>query len=83
LINGFVPAVGNSFDILDFASAAGSFSLSLPNLGAGKAWNTSTLLTNGTISVAAALAAVPEPASAALALGAILALRTRRGRRRS
>ncbi len=82
LINGFVPAVGNSFDVLDFASATGAFSLSLPNLGAGKAWNTASLLTTGTISVAAAIGAVPEPASAALMLGAALMLRTRRGRRR-
>jgi autotransporter-associated beta strand protein len=78
LINGFVPIVGNAFDILDFASASGTFTLNLPNLGAGKAWNTSTLLTTGTISVAAGAAGVPEPASAVLALGAIAMLRMRR-----
>jgi fibronectin-binding autotransporter adhesin len=80
LINGFSPTAGNSFDILDFTTATGAFSLSLPALGGGLSWNTSQLLTTGTISVAAAIAAVPEPGAAALALlgGGALALRGRR-----
>jgi hypothetical protein len=82
LINGFTPTAGNSFDILDFTTATGAFALSLPALGGGLSWNTSQLLTTGTISVAAAIASVPEPAGAALALlgGGALAARTRRRR---
>ena len=82
LINGFTPSAGNSFDILDFTTATGTFTLSLPALGGGLSWNTSQLLTTGTISVAAAIAAVPEPGAAALALAAGGALVVRGRRRR-
>ncbi|MFO0788791.1 MAG: hypothetical protein U0805_04990 [Pirellulales bacterium] len=52
LLGGFVPALGNSFDILDWNSLSGTFSsLSLPALGAGLSWNTSQLYTTGTLSV--------------------------------
>jgi autotransporter-associated beta strand protein len=78
LTGGFNPAAGNSFDILDFSSATGSFALQLPALGTGLAWNTATLLTNGTISVTAALATVPEPTGAALLLAAAAAFARRR-----
>jgi hypothetical protein len=48
LLNGYVPALGAKFDVLDFASATGSFStLSLPALASGLYWNTSNLLTTG------------------------------------
>ena len=82
LINGFTPTAGNSFDILDFTTATGAFSLSLPALGGRLSWNTSQLLTTGTISVAAAIASVPEPGAAALALlgAGALAMRARRRR---
>jgi hypothetical protein len=53
LINGFNPSVGQSFNILDWGSLAGTFaSLNLPAL-AGLAWNTSQLYTSGVLSVAA------------------------------
>ena len=43
LINGFTPNAGQSFNILDWGSLAGTFSsLTLPSL-AGLAWNTSQL----------------------------------------
>jgi autotransporter-associated beta strand protein len=82
LIGGFVPAIGNSFDVLDFASATGSFSLSLPSLPSGRAWNTANLLTTGTISVAAGIGAVPEPSTCLLALGAVVTAALARRRRR-
>jgi fibronectin-binding autotransporter adhesin len=54
LINGFAPAAGSSFDILDFipGNLSGTFaSLSLPSLAAGLTWNISQLYMNGLLSV--------------------------------
>jgi hypothetical protein len=52
LINGFTPALGTSFDILDSANLSGTFSsLVLPALGGGLGWNTSQLYTTGVVSV--------------------------------
>jgi hypothetical protein len=46
------PADGNVFNLLDFASASGSFNaLNLPSLTPGLAWDTSKLLTTGELSV--------------------------------
>ena len=56
LIGGFNPASGNSFDVLDFVSATGSFTLNLPALGAGLSWNTTNLLTTGVLAVTGAAA---------------------------
>jgi hypothetical protein len=54
LIGGFIPSVGQSFNILDWGGLAGTFSsLTLPALS-GVTWNTSQLYTTGVISVAAA-----------------------------
>jgi fibronectin-binding autotransporter adhesin len=78
LIGGFSPAAGNTFDILDFTTATGSFTLSLPALTGGLAWNTSGLLTTGTIGVVSALVAIPEPGSLVLAAGALAAFAVRR-----
>lgn len=55
LINGFNPVAGNSWDLLDFASANGSFTFSLPTLGSGLNWDTSNLLTTGALSVTSAV----------------------------
>jgi fibronectin-binding autotransporter adhesin len=83
LIGGFNPVAGNSFDVLDFGSAAGTFTLSLPALGGGLAWNTASLLTTGTISVVNAAVSVPEPSSLVMGAGILaLAARRRRGGRR-
>ena len=84
------PSLGNVFNILDFTSASGSFNtLSLPLLTAGLAWNTSSLLTTGELSVVAAGAGslassnVPEPASAVLmlltAIGLAVVRQSRKG----
>jgi autotransporter-associated beta strand protein len=45
LDNGFSPSVGDSFQVLNQATAGGSRfeDFDLPNLGAGKAWDTSAL----------------------------------------
>ena len=51
-INGFTPAVGNSFDIFDWTTLLGTFdTLTLPALGASLAWDTSQLYTSGVLSV--------------------------------
>jgi autotransporter-associated beta strand protein len=53
LTNGFNPAAGNSFDILDWGTLSGTFSaINLPALAAGLVWNTSQLYTAGVLSVA-------------------------------
>jgi hypothetical protein len=52
LINGFHPAGGNSFDILDWGSLAGTFtSLQLAPVGGGYLWDTSQLYAAGVLSV--------------------------------
>lgn len=53
LLGGFAPQAGNTFDLFDSASVAGSFSaLNLPVLTGGLSWNTTLLPTTGVISVA-------------------------------
>jgi fibronectin-binding autotransporter adhesin len=52
LINGFNPAAGNSFDILEWGSLSGTFSsIQLPTLAGGLQWNTSNLYTTGVLSI--------------------------------
>jgi T5SS/PEP-CTERM-associated repeat protein len=54
---GFVPSAGRSFDVLDFASAAGTFdAIDLPALPTGLAWNTAQLYSAGSISIDSTLA---------------------------
>ena len=48
---GYSPAAGDTFDLLDFASATGSFTLDLPTLAAGLSWDDTNLLTTGELSV--------------------------------
>ena len=63
LLNGFMPSIGNSFDILDWGSLSGTFAtLQLPSLGDSMGWDTSQLYTTGTIT------AVPEPATLMLTM---------------
>ena len=56
LINSFNPGQGDSFDLFDFVSTSSPFdALNLPSLGGSLSWDTSTLYTDGIVSV------VPEP----------------------
>jgi len=71
LIDGFQPAPGDTFDILDFASLTGDFDeVNLPSLGGSLAWDDSALLVHGSIAV------VPEPATLLMVLGGLLGLAT-------
>jgi len=76
LLGGYQPRPGDSFDLLDWGTLAGTFdSVSLPALGAGMAWDTTTLYDSGTITVA------PEPATLALVLVGVAGTILRRRRR--
>ncbi|MES2476101.1 MAG: hypothetical protein V4640_09985 [Verrucomicrobiota bacterium] len=49
---GFVPALGQTFDLFDFASFSGSFAtLNFPPLAAGLAWDPTQLSVNGTLRI--------------------------------
>lgn len=50
----FSPVAGNTFDLFDFASSIGSFTLDLPALDGGLEWFTDNLLTTGELSVVSA-----------------------------
>ncbi len=53
LMGGFVPQLGNTFDLFDSASVTGAFgTLHLPALTGSLSWNTSLLASTGVISVA-------------------------------
>jgi hypothetical protein len=55
LAAGFMPAAGDSFDILDWGTRTGMFAnLNLPQIP-GLLWDTSALYTNGTLVVVAPL----------------------------
>ena len=61
LAEGYTPAAGDLFDILEFDAVSGSFDrLSLPALSDGLSWNASGLYDAGQLTV------VPEPASAVM-----------------
>lgn len=53
LVDGFNPALNDTFDLFDFGSLTGAFNfVNLPSLDPGLEWDTSNLLVDGTISVA-------------------------------
>ena len=53
LMGGFVPQLGNTFDLFDSASVLGAFgTVNLPALTGSLSWNTSLLASTGVISVA-------------------------------
>ncbi|MEE9404630.1 MAG: PEP-CTERM sorting domain-containing protein [Algisphaera sp.] len=75
LLNGFMPAFGDTFDVFNAGQISGSFSqLDLATLSSGLSFDTSQLETAGVLTV------VPEPATAAVLgmLGAAGLLRRRR-----
>ncbi len=73
LLDGYVPMVGDAFDLLDWGSVQGTFDvLDLPTLSGSLAWNTDALLTTGTITV------VPEPTTLTPFLLAAAAMLRRR-----
>jgi T5SS/PEP-CTERM-associated repeat protein len=52
LLNGYVPAAGVTFNILDWGSRSGTFStVNLPSLQSPLAWDTSQLYVDGSLSV--------------------------------
>ena len=74
LINGFNPALGNTFNILN-GTTSGSFgSFSFPSLNPGLSWDTSDLYTLGNLKI------VPEPGTVTLLLAGLGALLRRRRR---
>jgi hypothetical protein len=73
LVGGFQPDDGDTFDVLDFSSLSGQFSLDLPGLSAGLMWDASSLYSTGQLAVTA----VPEPATALLVI-TCLGIRWRR-----
>ena len=79
LIDGFAPAAGQSFDLLDWGTLHGTFDhVALPALPNALQWDASSLYTSGTICVTAA---VPEPSAAALVVVATPLLLGRRRRK--
>jgi hypothetical protein len=86
LINGFIPTVGQAFDILDWGSLSGTFA----TLPSPANWDTSDLYTLGVVKFVALGSgsgldggAVPEPTAFGLLILAALGFATRRTGRRS
>jgi len=80
LIGGFVPSVGELFDVLDWGTRSGTFAaVLLPPLPPDRTWDTSDLYTTGEIGVV-----VPEPGTLAVLLlaGPLLLRRRRKTNRR-
>jgi autotransporter-associated beta strand protein len=76
LYDGFVPSLGDHFDLFDASSVTGRFdSTTLPELPEGLAWDTTNLYSSGTIGV------TPEPATISLLALAGAAMLGRRKRR--
>jgi alpha-galactosidase len=72
LINSFKPALGETFDVLNFKSISGVFSsVNLPDISAQTlGWNLNNLYTDGSISVMA----VPEPGELAILVSGALSM---------
>lgn len=81
LINGYSPAYGDTFDLLDWGTLTDNgYSLTLPGLDAGLSWDQSQFGSAGTLLV------IPEPQALSLVLVGLAAMaigRLRRGARTS
>jgi hypothetical protein len=51
VLDGYAPVAGDEFSILGFGAAVGDFAYTLPALTGGLLWDTSHVLTTGTLSV--------------------------------
>lgn len=51
LLGGFVPVAGDTFDVIDFASASGAPAFVLPTLSSGLVWDTSQFVSAGKLAV--------------------------------
>lgn len=61
LISAFSPALGDSFNLFDWGTKAGTFAtVTLPALGPNLIWNTSQLYTTGTITVGTTLTPIEQ-----------------------
>jgi len=85
LVGGFVPGLGNGFDILDWGTFCGGFdAFTLPPLPGDLVWNTTDLYGTGRLWVTRPGDVIPEPSTlGVLLLGSSVLLRRRRrlGRR--
>jgi autotransporter-associated beta strand protein len=70
----YVPAVGDSFDVLDWGSKTGDFTLNLPALSGGLTWDSSMFESSGVLTIA------PEPSTIVLLVMGALMLYWRRKR---
>lgn len=80
LLDGFAPAVGDTFDVFDWTAGytvSGNPDFDLPALSAGLSWSTSSFLADGSISV------IPEPSALLLAGMSCLLLVRRSPQRRA
>jgi autotransporter-associated beta strand protein len=84
LINGFMPSLGDSFNLLDWGTAGSISFLSFDTsaLTGGLYWDTSLLATNGVVSITNIAPAIPEPSTYAVLAG-LAALGLAAWRRRS
>jgi len=79
LLNGFEPALGDSFQILTAGEISGHFAaFGLPALQQGLAWDVGQLNSTGSVFI---VQAIPEPASGLLLICGILALAASPARR--
>jgi autotransporter-associated beta strand protein len=84
LINGFMPGLGDSFNLLDWGTAGSISFLSFDTsaLTGGLYWDTSLIATTGVVSVTDIAPAIPEPSTYAVLAGlAALGLAAWRRRR--
>jgi hypothetical protein len=73
-LDNYVPQSGDQFAFIQATDMEGNFTLDLPDLGGNLQWNTSSLLTNGSLRIVN----IPEPATLLFCTLALLASTIRR-----